>query len=306
MKIKDSVICLTDLCNYRCIFCSRWGTHCANTPAAVKKTIKLFPDDVCFEGGEPMLAPDLEKWVAFAKAEQVKDIILVTNGFGLGKPAVVEKMLKAGVTMFNVNFPAHDQKLFGLLTQRKGNFKKTVRTVKNLIKTAGPGKVRLTLVANSIIIKYIKDYGKFLVKNFPGISYLEINMVKVLGAVKKRKWLVPRLTELKPYLLEAFYLLEQKKVCFITDGFPLCIMEGFEDHAIDTRFLINYGRPATQEKRHAGPCRLCTLNKICPGPRRDYLRIYGFSELKPSVKDPAAIIETTRKRWLSAPHRTSR
>jgi len=248
-----------------------------------------------------MLAKNLEKWVAFARTRRVRDIILLTNGFGLGKPAAVGKLLKLGVTMFNVNFPAHNQKLYDLLTCTKGNFKTAVSMIKNLINTTGPDRVRLTLVANTVIAGHMKDYAEFLVGNFPGLFYVEINMVKVLGAVNKNKWLVPRLSDMKPHLLETFSALEQGKVYFITDGFPLCFMEGFEGHSIDTRFMISRGRPATRENCHAKPCLTCALKKLCPGPRKDYLRIYGSSELTPSRKDPAAIIETTRRRCLSAP-----
>ncbi len=76
-------------------------------------------------------------------------------------------------------------------------------------------------------------------------------------------------------------------------------MPGYEDHAIDTRLLISRGKPATQEKGHAAPCRACTLKKICPGPRKDYLKLHGPAGLVPSKKDPAPIIAKTRKLWLS-------
>lgn len=300
MNMTDSVVCLTDACNYRCIFCSRRGAKYAHSPAEIKKIIKRFPDDVCLEGGEPMLAKDLEKWITFAKRRGVRDIILVTNGFGLDEPAAVKKLLTLGVTMFNVNFPAHEPKLYGLLTGTRGKFGPAASSVRNLIKTAGPERVRLTLVVNTVVAKYLPDYARFLVKAFPGLFYVEMNMVKVLGAAAGRTWLVPELSALEPRLAEAFAVLERGKVRFITDGFPLCRMKGFEDHSIDTRLLISRGRPATLEKGHAAVCRACTLKKLCPGPRKDYLALHGPAALKPSRKGPAPIIAKTRRLWLSA------
>lgn len=292
MKKNEPIICITDACNQKCVFCSRGGYNPADTPARIKRLISTFKDSICVEGGEPSLSKNLLKWVAYAKAEGTRDIILVTNGYNLEKTSYVEALLKAGVTMFNVQIPAHNAKLFDVLTRTKNNFGKRVAAVKNLAAVAGGGKVRLTFVVNSLTARYLPQYAGFIAANFPEILYIEINMIKVLGHVKKRTWLVPRLADIKPDLLKAFRVFDRNGVKFLTDGFPLCATPGYEDRSIDT-FKLGHGKGALYlgEKEQCGTCAKCTLRTICPGLRSDYLGLYGPAELKASRKDPSPIVK---------------
>lgn len=242
-----------------------------------------------------MLSRKVYKWTAYAKEKKVKDIILVTNGFNLEKPELVQKLLDAGITMFNVHLPAHNEKLFNLLTGTKGNFSRRIKAIKNLIRIAGPNRVRLTMVVNSVIYKYMGEYAKFIADNFRDILYIEVNMIKVLGYVKERLWLVPKLKSIKPHLLKMFKTLDKNQIKFLTDGFPLCYLNGFEHMSIDVFKLVHSKSELyLGEKNPAPPCVKCSLRKLCPGLRTDYSNLYGYSELKPSGKNPAPIIRQSR------------
>ena len=292
MKKNEPIICITSACNQKCVFCSRGGYDPVDTPARIKKLVSEFKDSICVEGGEPALSKNLLKWVAYAKERGTRDIILVTNGTGLEKAAFVEALLNAGVTMFNVQIPAHNGKLFDLLTRTRNNFEKRVAAIKNLIAVAGGDKVRLTFVVNSLTGRFLPQYAAFITANFPGILYIEINMIKVLGHVEKRTWLVPRLAAIKPDLLRAFKVFDKGGVKFLTDGFPLCLTPGYEDRSIDT-FKLGHVKGALYlgEKKQCGACAKCTLNNICPGLRTDYLDLHGSAGLKASRKDPDPIIK---------------
>ena len=292
MKKNEPIICITGACNQKCVFCSRGGYNPADTPGRIKKLVREFKDSICIEGGEPSLSKNLLKWVAYAKEQGTRDIILVTNGTGLEKTAYVEDLLKAGVTMFNVQIPAHNGKLFDLLTRTKNNFEKRVGAVKNLIAVAGGAKVRLTFVVNSLTGRFLPQYATFIAVNFPGILYIEINMIKVLGHVEKRPWLVPRLADIKAELLRAFKVFDKGGVKFLTDGFPLCLTAGYEDRSIDTFKLAHVkGALYLGEKKQCEVCAKCALKNICPGLRTDYLDLYGSSELKASRKNPGPIMK---------------
>lgn len=292
MKKNEPIICITNACNQQCVFCSRGGYEPADTPGRIKRLIGEFKDSICVEGGEPALAKDLLKWVAYAKARGTRDIILVTNGSGLERTAFVEDLLKAGVTMFNVQIPAHNCKLFDLVTGTRNSFAKRVAAVKNLLAVAGGDRVRLTFVVNSVTGRFLPQYARFIAANFPGILYIEINMIKVLGHVEKRTWLVPRLAAVKPDLLKAFKAFDKSGVKFLTDGFPLCVTPGYEDRAIDT-FKLGHVKGALYlgEKKQCGVCGKCSLKGICPGLRADYLELYGPAELRASKKEPGPIIK---------------
>lgn len=292
VKKHEPIICITGRCNQACIYCSRGGYDPRDSRRRIKGLINDFKDSICVEGGEPALAADLTDWVRYAKERGTRDIILVTNGSRLEKPGFARDLLDAGVTMFNVQLPAHNARLFDLLTGTKGYFEKRVAAVKNLVAVAGGERVRLTLVVNSPIGRFLPQYARFVVRNFPEILYIEVNLVKVLGHVEKRTWLVPRLADIKPGLLKAFGILEAGGVKFLTDGFPLCATPGYEDRAIDT-FKLAYQKGGLYlgEKKRGPACAACTLKKICPGLRADYLALYGSDELKPSKRSPGPMIK---------------
>ena len=290
MKKNEPIICLTGLCGQKCIFCSRANDDPTDSPGRIRRLIRTFKDSICIEGGEPAMARDLLKWVRYAKAQGTRDIILVTNGFRLDNAAFVRSLLDAGVTMFNVQLPAHNARLFDLVTQTKGNFRARLAAIRNLISVAGAERVRLTHVVNSATWRFLPQYAEFLADNFGDILYVELNMVKVLGSVERRPWLVPRYSELKPRLLKAFGVLDRRGVPFLTDGFPLCVIEGYEDRSIDTFKLAHAGgRLYLNEKARGGECGRCTLRDICPGLRADYADLYGSGELKASDRDPRPI-----------------
>ncbi len=292
---KEPIICITDLCNQNCLYCSRGNAKPKISKKSIEEKINFFKDSICIEGGEPMLSRKVYKWTAYAKEKKVKDIILVTNGFNLEKPKIVQKLLASGITMFNVHFPAHNEKLFDLLTGTKGNFSRRIEAIKNLMAIAGANRVRLTMVVNSVIYKYMPEYAKFIADNFPDILYIEINMIKVLGYVEERLWLVPKLKVIKPHLLKMFKVLDKNQIKFLTDGFPLCYLNGYEHMSIDV-FKLAHSKSALYlgEKNMAPPCAKCSLRKLCPGLRTDYFNLYGYSELKPSIKSPSPIIKGSR------------
>ncbi|MBU2575461.1 MAG: radical SAM protein [Elusimicrobia bacterium] len=292
MKKNEPIICITSRCDQRCVFCSRGGCNPVDSPGRIKKLINMFGDSICVEGGEPALSKDLPRWVAYARKRGVRDIILVTNGTKLERADFVRALLKAGVTMFNVHLPAHNAGLFDLLTRTKNTFEKRAAAVRNLLAVAGGGRVRLTLVVNSLIGRFLPQYARFVAENFPGILYIEINMIKVLGHVEKRTWLVPRLADVTPGLIKAFRVFDKSGIKFLTDGFPLCLAPGYEDRAIDT-FKLGHLKSALYlgEKEHCPACKKCTLKNICPGPRTDYLELYGPAGLKASKKAPGPIVE---------------
>jgi MoaA/NifB/PqqE/SkfB family radical SAM enzyme len=304
MKKNEPIICLTALCGQKCLYCSRANEDPTDSPGRIRRLIRTFKDSICVEGGEPVMAADLLKWVRYAKAQGTRDIILVTNGFNLDKADLVRSLLDAGVTMFNVQLPAHNARLFDLVTQTKGNFKSRLAAIKNLMAVAGPSRVRLTHVVNSVTCRFLPQYAKFLADNFGGILYVELNMVKVLGSVEKRTWLLPRFGALKPKLLKAFSVLDGRGVPFLTDGFPLCVIAGYEDRSIDTFKLAHRsGALYLGEKTLGGECAKCSLKRICPGIRSDYAKLFGTGELKASAKDPRPIIKLAAHQLKRRPRR---
>lgn len=292
LPLTEPIVCITNKCNQDCIFCSSAGTDRNHPDSRIKATIDKFRDTISIEGGEPMLSPRLVNWVNYANRMGVRDIIICTNGVRCSNSVFVTQLINAGVTMFNVNFPAHDPRLFDCITRTKRGFKRNVESIKNLIAVAGGSRVRITLVVHSMIGRFLPGYADFVIREFPGIFYIEFNLAKVLGRVARRKWLVPRLAETAPYLKKAMSMLKEANVKVISDGFPLCFSEGFESDAIDTYKMVHGIDMFMGEKTFTPACRNCILKKICGGVRKDYLKIYGDKEISPSRKNPGPIIRT--------------
>ena len=301
-KNNIPIICLTDSCNQRCLFCSRPGEKLRYGEKRIRDVIREFKETVCFEGGEPTLAPDVLKWIRYAANHGVRDRVLVTNGFGLEKPETAKRYLAAGVTMFNVNLPAHNAALFDKLTRTKGNFQKRVAAVKNLIALAGPGAVRVTLVLNTVILKSLPAYARFIAKEFPGLFYLELNFPKLMGGCIERPALVPTLAAAEPHLLKAFRILEAAGVNFLADSVPLCYMKGFERHSIDAHMLARgERRHYFGEKERTPRCAACALAAVCSGPRKDYVARFGDAELRPRKASPARLLAGLRAGFSGRP-----
>jgi len=281
----EPMISINNICNHRCIFCSR-KIEPPTSSKEIKEILKRFKHCVSIEGGEPLLNKDLVKIVKHTKKEGVREVIIATNGFSLDKKERVKELINAGVDVFNFNFPSHIKKIYEVLTQSK-DYEKTILAIKNCIEIGGHKKrVRITYVINTLNYKYISKFADFIKSEFGNVFYVELNMIKVLGKVRKRKWLVPKLSDIYPYLMKGFAEFEKKKINFISDGIPLCYMTGFEDRNIDAQIKSVKSDIwiAEHEKSHFKPCRNCVLKNICSGPRTDYVKIYGFCELK-QVRD---------------------
>ncbi|MEA3306214.1 MAG: radical SAM protein, partial [Elusimicrobiota bacterium] len=119
-------IFLTDKCNQKCLFCSSMGEDRLQTKKEIKHCLINNKNTVSIEGGEPTLSKDLGYWVRTAKNIGVKDIILCTNGSFFPNKKRVFSLVEDGVTLFNINFPSHIEKVFNLITQTKGQFEKRV------------------------------------------------------------------------------------------------------------------------------------------------------------------------------------
>jgi len=290
----EPMISINNICNHRCIFCSR-KIEPPTSQNEAKEIVKKFKHSISIEGGEPLLHKDIIQIVKGVKKEGVREVIIATNGFSLDKKERVKELVNAGVDVFNFNFPSHIKKLYEVLTQSK-DYEKTILAIKNCIEIGGYKRVRITYVINALNYKYISKFSDFVKSEFGNVFYVELNMIKVLGKVRKRHYLVPKLTDIHSYIIDGFKRFEENNIHFISDGIPLCYMNGFEDRNIDAQVRVWNMNVwiAPKEKSHFKPCNDCVLKQICSGPRRDYVKIYGFSELK-TIKDKNVLSDIIKR-----------
>lgn len=297
LEFGENVVILTDKCNQDCIFCCAKETYYHKTDSAevIQKEILKARQRISFEGGEPTLCKDLVKWVKKAKDRGIREIILCTNGTLLSNKGYVQDLKESGVTLFNINFSSHNERLYKALT-RSNLYKNTIKGIKNLASLNLKQGLRLTFVINSVNYKTMLGYARFIAVNFPEIFYIEFNLVKVLGYVQKRRYLIPRFEDIEPWLYRTMDFCRNNGMKIIVDGIPLCFMKNFESFSIDTFKLYGKRYKSFREKTKVQKCKKCSLRGLCGGVRRDYLDIFGEDELKPSRQDPQEIIAKIRIR----------
>jgi len=285
MKQTDTPINITSKCNSNCIFCSRLiGEDFSDPKEKIPGRIKRQKETISLEGGEPTLCPELFKWISLAKKGGTREIILTTNGILLCNVNYCRKLIKSGITLFNINMPSHIPELHDFLTGTKGTLKLKLQAIKNLISLGQGAKTRLTFVITSENYKTLPDYVKFVKKNFPEIFYIALNFIKIDGRVRKREDLVPRLRDIGLYLEKALEYCQENRIKILSDGLPLCYLKGYEDRAIDSHKIIHKNPTFLWEKRQHANCADCSVNALCSGARKDYLRLYGGEDLKPFGK----------------------
>lgn len=298
----QSIALLTDKCNQSCVFCSGTERFCgaglkATDPDSIKALIRQEKNSICFEGGEPTLCPDLLRYLALARDQGIRDRILVTNGVRLCYKEYCRQLLEAGVTVFSISFPHSEQERSDAITRTPGFYQKRMQGIRNLIELGAGRKIRLTYVVSRVNHSDIYNFVRLVGEEFQDIFYIEINYVKVLGEVARRPRILIPLVQVQPYLLKALRYCLKHNIAFILDNWPLCLIPGFERYSIDTHFLaLSQGNPFSGEKAHIPACKSCSLERICTGPRQDYIDFYGGNEIKPVKTDPRPIIKAIRNK----------
>ena len=283
---KDSMIGINNICNQRCIFCSRENAiFIPSDKNEIAYILKNQKNTISIEGGEPTLSKNLLLLIRRAKKHKIKEIILTTNGVLLADMRLCKQLVRAGVTLFNINFPTHELSLHDKIVGVKNLLPLKIKGIKNLISIDQGSKVRLTCVVHKHNYKKIPDLILFIKHHFVGIFYVEFNMIKILGKVVQRpRLLVPRLSEMKPYLECAFLLCKKYKLKVMFDGLPLCLFPAFYKQAVDYSKLPIKDYTFLSEKTKPKKCLPCCLYDVCGGIRKDYLSLYGDKELRPIIK----------------------
>ncbi|MCG2726352.1 MAG: radical SAM protein [Elusimicrobia bacterium] len=287
---------LTAECNQNCIFCSAKGENRVMTEKELSDCLKLGYQSLTIEGGEPLMSKDLIYWIGRARKSGAHEITLFTNGLLLTDRSL-KALIKKGVSKFNFNLPSHIVKLHDILTGSKNQFPKRILMIKRTSKSLNNGVI-ITFVLNTLNYKTLPAYIGFIAEEFPKAFYIALNFIKIKGLVKKRKYLVPKLSEARPYIVQALTKAKKLHMPIILDGFPLCIINGYEEYSRDVDRIIRGDKIYLGEKKHIKECLNCGLKDICAGPRKDYLKLFGEKEISASLKKSSAIINKVKKGQL--------
>ncbi len=279
-------------CNLFCVYCQNPPTGVSapkeKTAALIrKKGIKA----VSLEGGgEPTAGADFFDWLKTLKAAGVSNFMLSTNAVALSDPDFCRKAEKA-VDYFTVNFPSSDPGTYRKAT-RSVKFDMAVKGLENLKALGAEDKIRLFHIIFKDNYRLLPAFADWVIKTLPGLAFVNFTFVRNAGRVGDSAEIVPRYSEVEPFLKVALAKLKLKKIKAVVQNVPLCRLKNFEGFSFEFQRWRRGDRileAGIAGKAKNPACGRCTLEPACCGARADYLKIHGNKELVPSAKDPGTL-----------------
>ena len=286
-------------CNNYCFFCIQWEkrkTHASKTLEEIKEILfteyKKWVRWVNFTGWEPTVHSTLLPSIEYAKLLWYKTIKIQSNWQTFWDLKYCIKIIKAWANLFEPSIHWYKAETHDYLVQTKWSWHKVVAWIHNL------KKLWQVVYINSVITnqnyKEIPFLADLLIKL--DVNYFQFAFPHIWWSAKKyHEMIVPKKTEIMPYIHNA--LLKAKKANKIarTEAIPLCFMQWFEDcvaekynpdtSVYDAEYTMwSYKEYKLNEgKSKSEKCKDCIKNRNCEWPWREYPELYWWDEFKPII-----------------------
>jgi GTP 3',8-cyclase len=157
--ITDLRVSVTDRCNFRCVYC-RSASPETHRPASellaweeyerlVRLLVGMGIRKVRVTGGEPLVRPGVEQFIARLKALGVEDLSMTTNGYLLAERS--DALVAAGMNRINISLDSLNRERFERITRTK-----TFDQVIAGIDAAQASRLRPVKV-NAVLVRGIND-----------------------------------------------------------------------------------------------------------------------------------------------------
>jgi len=297
---------LTRKCNLKCSFCSLGGRGDEHSEDFLKKIIKNYAKKgfkkLMLTGGEPLLIENLEEFIRYGLEVGFEQISLQTNGTHLTKQKA-RMLKKSKIDNINISIHSHIPECEDSIMKGTSVLSKQLKGISN---AHSEGIFCLvTIVINKENYEHLPQFLDFMLSKYPYVIHYTLNFVEAVGRAKDNKEIVPRYVDVELFLAKALFKLKKAKKSFRVERVPLCYMTEFAEYSTELRRIItkeqNIGfRGASRSSfnenyfnkmyRKGEPCSVCFLDKICPGVNKNYVTLYGLSELYPIFINPKKII----------------
>lgn len=287
-------------CNNYCSFCvqgKKRDDFKDKSTEEIKEIINKSKEKhskVVFTGGEVTIREDLPEIIAYAKSAGFKDIQIQTNGRRFAYIDYCKKIIMSGANQFGLALHGPTSKIHDDLTKVEGSFLQTTQGIKNLV--ALGQDVGTNSVVTKQNYKYLPELAELLVNL--GVKQFQFAFIHINRIIKededKIKKIVPRKSELAPYIKKGLQKGIDAGLIVMTEAIPLCFMEGYENcvaecgkipdgDVYDADFIVNdyqnYRR--YQGKKKDKKCEKCKYFNVCEGPWKEYPEIFGWDEFTP-------------------------
>lgn len=286
-------------CNNHCLFCvqgdkRKWRAF--RDKRDIEKDLveaRRTCDSIVLTGGEPTLHPKFLNLVNFAKKLNFKTIQIQTNARMFAYQKFCQETVEAGANEFSPALHGHIAELHDKLTTVPGSFKQTIQGIKNL--KGLNQRIITNTVINKFNYKYLPEIAKLLV--FLDVDQFQFAFVHIVGtAWKNRNFIVPKKSEIMPYIKKGLDIGISAGKKAMTEAIPLCFMQDYEQYiaeqiipeamVIEDKFRIDDYKKyrLIQGKTKGAKCKNCLYFAICEGPWREYPEIFGWEEFRPITK----------------------
>ena len=303
------------VCNNNCMFCSvghKLPERTIKNWELVKKHIdygkKVKSETISFSGGEPTIMNYLEKAVKYSKKLGFKTIEIQSNGRMFSYMDFAERIVKAGANRFLISIHADNPELGDALNRVKGSFNQTVEGIKNLNKL-GIENLRFSVVMNKLNYKRLDKIMEFLLQFDPVGIHSNYTIIDGHAYTYRESIMPPKMSVIAPYVHEAIKVVKKAGKEIWIYSFPYCLMRGYgftiaELGTMDSRLIGPDFDVSLQENRHKfrikkESCKKCKYFKLCLGPWKRYVKMFGFDEFKPvpgkMIEDPSVLMSQDYK-----------
>lgn len=284
-------------CNNQCTFCVQ-GRKRDKLPAksvteveqSLREAREAGKTEVVLTGGEPCMHPQFLQLVKIAHDLGFEQIQIQTNGRMFAYPDFCIKTIAAGATQFSPALHGSTALIHDFLTDAPRSYEQTVQGIKNL-KSLGQYVLTNTVITSKNY-QDLPNIARLLVEL--GVDQFQFAFVHILGTADKNKdWLVPRKTDIAPFVREGLEIGKAAGKKVTAEAIPYCLMTGVEDcvaeeimpktRIYDAGFVIpDYGEYRVNRGKVKGPqCTSCRYDNVCEGPWREYVELFGFDEFIP-------------------------
>jgi MoaA/NifB/PqqE/SkfB family radical SAM enzyme len=290
-------------CNNRCRFCVQGDKRFQHPDRSTEEVKALLAegrkdaDELVFTGGEVTIRPDMAELVAHARELGYRVIQIQTNGRMLSYLPFVKQLVAAGATEFSPALHGPNAAIHDALTRAPHSFRQTVKGVRNVKELGKP------VIINSVITRANYQHLPEMAELFValGVDQFQLAFVHALGSAGADfDQVVPRLSEVRPFVHRALAIGVRAGVRCMTEAIPLCFLGGIEHLAAEWiiprtkifdagRIVDDYTEFRLAEGKAKGEvCRRCVHEPRCEGPWREYPEHFGWDEIEPVTEGPEA------------------
>jgi MoaA/NifB/PqqE/SkfB family radical SAM enzyme len=289
-------------CNLRCLGCHACdgsGDRLAPGRAAalLREGFQAGARAAWIGGGEPTLRDDLLPLVRRARELGYEQVVVQTNGVRLSYPAYARALVEAGVTDVRVNAKSARAEVHDALSAVPGTHALLVQGLENLANLATLATPGVRIAADVLLTCATAPHLDETVAFFAdrGVTRFALWLLHAgdtEGGEAEVAREVPRIADLVPALERAAKVAQDRGVELVSFHTPPCTLPadlrrlwlpardlgmtvvdpGGHAFALETSSFEGSG--------HVEACVGCAAGGRCGGPRADYLRLHGASEIR--------------------------